>query len=531
MKAYVGNTRKMLSLTAVLLLIQLVFTNLSNAQAPDCITGTVMYGIFTNVGGSGTADSTDIRPITYSTGAVGNLMGGRRYYIRKQIGGVWYYGASAMGLYPTNGNFYVNTQMPSSGGTKDIIAINTLTGNMVITGSTPASLNDYHMVKMAISPGGLGYSIGVHRDSTAAAATFNPLIRFPTCGLAPAPGCATANIVVLGYLPSTALMYKWDLFNGDISFDAVGNLYFATAAFWRVNGLGRYTDARLFRINAANIPAAAGAGTIPMSLVAEYNGLDSTVVNGLTFDPAGNMYMSTRRFLGVQASPAPPSVSEIYSSWTPGASNNIATFGPVPAGKSIGDLAGCYFPAMVLAINDIRLSGKYSSGQSTLQWNSHNNDNVVYYEIQRSSNGEDYETIARVDPINVSQADQNYTYNDANAGNGRKYYRVRQVLPNGSKFYSNVININVNSKLTLNSTIRPNPIESFFDVNVKLTSTSNVMIRLIDQNGRIMHTQRFSGQGGDNKFTVNNLSHLSKGVYIAEISVDEDIIREKLIKQ
>src|SRR4030095_4023888 len=335
----------------------------------------------------------------------------------------------------------------------------------------------------------------------------------------------------LGYLPSTALMYKWDLFNGDISFDAVGNLYFATAAFWRVNGLGRYTDARLFRINAANIPAAAGAGTIPMSLVAEYNGLDSTVVNGLTFDPAGNMYMSTRRFLGVQASPAPPSVSEVYSSWTPGASNNIATFGPVPAGKSIGDLAGCYFPAMVLAINDIRLSGKYSSGQSTLQWNSHNNDNVVYYEIQRSSNGEDYETIARVDPINVSQADQNYTYNDANAGNGRKYYRVRQVLPTGSKFYSNVININVNPKLTLNSTIRPNPIESFFDVNVKLTSTSNVMIRLIDQNGRVMHTQRFSGQGGDNKFTVNNLSHLSKGVYIAEISVDEDIIREKLIKQ
>jgi hypothetical protein len=326
-------------------------------------------------------------------------------------------------------------------------------------------------------------------------------------------------------------MYKWDLFNGDISFDAVGNLYFATAAFWRVNGLGRYTDARLFRINAADIPAGAGAGTIPMSLVAEYNGLDSTVVNGITFDPAGSLYISTRRFLGVQNSPPPPSVSQVYSSWTMGSSNNIATFGPVPAGKSIGDLAGCYFPAMVLALNDLKLSGKYAGGQSTLRWESHNNNNVIYYEIQRSENGDDFETIARVNPINVSQPDQAYSYNDADAGSGRRYYRVRQVLANGGKFYSNVININVNSKITLIGKLRPSPFESFFDINVKLTSSNNVMVRLIDQNGRIVLSQRFSGHGGDNKFTVSNLSKLNKGVYVAEITVEEDIIREKLIKQ
>ena len=528
MKAYAANTKKWMKLTALLLLIQLVFTNLSTAQAPDCISGTVMYGIFTNVGGSTTADSTDIRPITYATGAVGNLMGNRRYWIRKQLSGVWYYGASAMGLNPANGHFYVNTQMSGGGGTKDFIAINTATGAMSIIGMTPATLNDYHFVKMAVAPSGLGYAIGVHRDSSAAAATCNPLVRFSTCGLAPAPGCATGTIQVLGYLPSTALMYKWDLFNGDISFDAVGNMYFATAAFWRVNGLGRYTDARLFRVNAADIPAVPGAGTIPMSLVAEYNGLDSTVVNGLTFDPAGSLYISTRRFLGVQASPAPPSVSEVYTSWTMGSSNNLATFGPVPAGKSMGDLAGCYFPAMVLALNDVRLSGKYSGGQSTLRWESHNNNNVTYYEIQRSENGEDFETIARVNPINVSQPNQAYSYNDADAGSGRRYYRVRQVLANGGRYYSNVININVSAKITLTGRIRPNPIESFFDVNVKLTSTNSVLIRLVDQNGRVVLTQRFTGNGGDNKFTVNNLGKLTKGIYIAEISVDEDIIREKI---
>jgi len=36
---------------------------------------------------------------------------------------------------------------------------------------------------------------------------------------------------------------------------------------------------------------------------------------------------------------------------------------------------------------------------------------------------------------------------------------------------------------------------------------------------------------GENMLTVSGLSHLSKGVYVVEITVDEEVIREKLIKQ
>ena len=83
----------------------------SVAQLPDCTSGNLMYGVFVNIAGSTTADSTEIRPITYATGAVGPLMGGKRYFIRKQIGTTTYYGSSALGVNLVNNRFYLITQM------------------------------------------------------------------------------------------------------------------------------------------------------------------------------------------------------------------------------------------------------------------------------------------------------------------------------------------------------------------------------------------------------------------------------------
>ena len=167
---------------------------------------------------------------------------------------------------------------------KDVMTINPLTGTMTIIATLPASLDDYHFVKMAgHTNNGYIYAIGVRRDTTSGGGTqINPVIRFQTCGATPTAGCATASIQILGYLPQTApTMNAWQLFNGDIAFDAYGNLFFATAAFQRAGtpAMGKYTNARLFRINAANLPTVP-SGT-SMTLILNYNTLDSTVINGV----------------------------------------------------------------------------------------------------------------------------------------------------------------------------------------------------------------------------------------------------------
>jgi Secretion system C-terminal sorting domain len=534
-----ANVRRCLKPLTILMVVMTVFANLAVAQLADCTTGTVMYSIWNDSTGSTTNNPSEIRPVNYATGAIGGLMGGTTFLISKKLGGVFYYGSAALAVDGITQRFFVNTQMGNPGA-KDFITINTATNTAtvigttptIVTGNVPVILDNYHFVKMAISPTGLGYAIGVIRDTTLSTpATANPLISFTTCGAVPGAGCST--IKLLGFLPSSALMSNWNVFNGDISFNSTGDLFFATAAFSKVNGIPRYTDARLFKINAIDIPAVPGVGTIPMSFVADYNTLDSTVINGIAFDPTGSMYLSTRKFNGVQTSPVTtPFFNQLYKSTGAGFATLIAGFTPHTAGYSIADLGGCYFPLAVLDENKVKLSGKYGSGHSDLKWDVNNNTNVNYFEIQRSDNGIDFETVGQLSVKNNTQGDESYSYNDPQSGFGKPvYYRIRQVMNNGSRIYSNVLRITFNSKINLVSKPKPNPFINYIDVSVQLKTASQVTARLSDQSGRLVYNHNFSGQTGNNDLKLDNIGGLRTGIYILELTVDDEIIREKLIKQ
>lgn len=505
----------------------------THAQLPNCTSGTTMYAVFNNVAGSATADSTEIRPVNVSTGAIGALVGGKRYWIRKLLSGsTYYYGSAGLGVDMITNRFYLMTQM-SSAMQKDIITVNPVSGAMTTIGSTPTttpSMNNYHFVKLAISPNGYGYALGVHRDSTAAASTFNPLIRFTTCGAVPTTNCST--IEVLGYLPSTGNMYKWLLFNGDIAFDIYGNMYFATAAFEKVGTITRYTDARLFRIDASDIPTSAGTGTIPMSFVAEYNSLDSTVINGIGLDGAGHMYLTTRRFTGVQTNPPGPSNSELYSSPFPGVANIVTPFAPITTNFAVADLGSCYFPTTVLGLDKLKLQYKYESGHVNLKWETNRNKDVSYFEVQRSEDGNNFESIATVQVANADEANAGYTYADAQNGFGKnKFYRIRQVMRNGAKIYTNVVNVAFNKKMNLIKALRPNPFTSQVEAVVSLKSAGPVNVRLMDQNGRVVYNNVFAGRTGENVLNINGLGRLAPGIYVAELAVQDEVIREKVVRQ
>lgn len=518
---------------AILVIALLAAVNVAEAQLPDCASGTTMYLALVRQEGSLQADSTEIRAVSTTTGVIGNLVGGRRYWIRKRhpSTGDWYYGISALGVDMITNRFYAMTQM-SDPFQKDIVTVDPVTATLTVIGTTPTSgpsLNNYHFVKLGISPNGWGYAIGVHRDSSTAASTMNPLIRFSTCGAIPSAGCAT--IQVLGYLPSTGNMYKWNLYNGDIVFDTYGNLFFLTVAYGRVAGIGRYYDARLFRIDESDLPTSSGSGTIPMTFVADYNTLDSTVVNGIALDDNGVMYLSTRRFAGVQTSPAGPTTPQLYNSPVTGTANLMPAFGPFTPNFTTSDLASCYFPTTILGMNSIQLQYRYESGKVNLKWQAKNSQQIAQFEIQRSNDGNNFETIGTIGSGPDGQLN-NYAFSDPQNGYEKnKFYRIKQVMVAGMRYYSNVVNVNFNNKFNLIGNLGPNPFSTHLEAKVWMRGSGAVNARLIDQSGRVVYTRQFSGRSGDNKFTLDNLSSFTKGVYIVELAVQDEVIRQKVIKQ
>ena len=161
-----------------------------------------------------------------------------------------------------------------------------------------------------------------------------------------------------------------------------------------------------------------------------------------------------------------------------------------------------------------------------------NNTNVNYFEIQRGDNGIDFETVGQLSVKNSTNGEESYSYSDPQSGFGKQvFYRIRQVLNNGARIYSNVLRITFNSKINLVSKPKPNPFVNFIDVSVQLKSASMVAVRLSDQSGRLVYNHNFNGLVGNNDLKLDNVGNLRTGIYILEISVDDEIIREKLIKQ
>jgi len=540
------------ALAAIFLaVVQLVNVNRVSAQAPVC-DGVTIYAIFNDSTDANANTPSIIAPVNSVTGVVGAGLGATGLVtIKKKVGGTTYYGSASLGVDPIAKRFYANSQMINPMA-KDFFAINTLVvgGGQNVIATTPSAstanvptgrsngLDDYHFVKMTVNKAGTFiYALGVIRDTSLTGITAlnaNPLIRMNTCGSP--TNCAT--IQLLGYLPPTpASMSNWHIYNGDMAFDNLGNLYYATVAFESVNSTSRYTDARLFRIKSTDIPTTVGTGTIPMTFIADYNSLDSTAMDGIAFDGVGAMYMTTKRFTNAAGvittglPSAPKQTSQLYKTSIAGTATLMPAF-KAPAGYSIADLASCSFPLTLLASNQLDLSGRYMSGNTNLRWNVNDNTNVSYYEIQRSDDGNNFSTIARVDPVNTNIGSVTYTYADPQSGYGNpKYYRVREVMNGGMRLYSEVLTVTFNSRISLLSKPAPNPIVDQVNVSVQLKSAGNITARLTDQSGRVVYQRNYSGPEGENKLRLDGILHLAPGIYILELAVGEEIIREKLIKQ
>jgi len=511
----------------ILLLALPVFTQ---AQLPDCSSGTVMYSIWNDSLGSSVAVPSQIRSVNYTTGAVGPLMGGTSFMISKTYGSSTYYGSAALGVDLLTNRFYVTTQMASNANRdKDIITINTVTNTRTVIGTTPPIVGFHHIVKLGMASNGYGYAIGVGRDTTLqTAATFNPLIRFTTCGGSPSLNCST--IELLGYLAPGPNMTRYDLFNGDIAFDNAGNLYFVTASYGKVGSLsgGRYKDARMFMINAADIPTVAGTGTIPMTLLADYNSIDSSVVNGIAFDPAGRMYIATRVWNGPQ--PNSTFQNNMFRSPSPGVANEILSFGPKPVGFSIADVGSCYFPLTILANEQVQLNASNIGGKAVLKFSVFNNVEALNYELMRSEgNAENFEVIGTVRPKG-DKAEASYQFTDPETTAGvTYYYRVRSVM-HDKRIYSNVVKLSFSNNLGIALKPWPNPFQSQVEFKLETKAAQTVTIRVIDEQGRLVKSVQQSLQRGANKVVLNNLSSLKKGIYILEVAGTSDKVMEKIMK-
>lgn len=85
-----------------------------------------------------------------------------------------------------------------------------------------------------------------------------------------------------------------------------------------------------------------------------------------------------------------------------------------------------------------------------LSWQTASEENNQGFEVQKSTNGKDFETLDFVEGNGTTLETQNYSFTDSELENGTAYYRLKQLDFDGQFEYSKIITINIQVENRLN---------------------------------------------------------------------------------
>lgn len=224
-------------------------------------------------------------------------------------------------------------------------------------------------------------------------------------------------------------------------------------------------------------------------------------------------------------------LSNITKTTIPNSSLTIT--GPFPPNNyykvtfSVSNFSGFYCHACnpnnnPLPVKLLRFDGYHSYNDNVIRWVTATEINNEYFLLERSEDGNFWQSVARIDGNGNSTTSKTYNYYDIDVYTTDYYYRLKQVDFDGKFEYSNVIYLK-SDEMTVNN-IFPNPTQNSINYSIASEENKEVFVRVIDVNGNIVINETYSIFKGANsmKLDVNNLT---PGAYTLQVSDQSNITR------
>jgi hypothetical protein len=187
--------------------------------------------------------------------------------------------------------------------------------------------------------------------------------------------------------------------------------------------------------------------------------------------------------------------------------------------------------AAPLPISLLSFEGEALRSYNRIMWETENEINLGSYQLERSNDGFNFESIATISPATPTGATgkNNYSYNDKTPINGANYYRLKSIDIDKSESFSNVIKLS--QEVNNNIEMYPNPANDVLNIDIKSNITSTLTIKIVDISGRVLIQQSIDGKQGLNSIQLD-IHELATGMYSVQIIENKSlIIVEKLTKK
>ncbi len=162
-----------------------------------------------------------------------------------------------------------------------------------------------------------------------------------------------------------------------------------------------------------------------------------------------------------------------------------------------------------------------------LQWVTAAEVNCSHYNIERSSNGRDFENAGRINSLN-NLRQSTYRFIDNLPMKGVSYYRLAMVDKDGTVTYSKTVTVTV--KKGFSFAVENAFISSKSGISLTISSTQQQQINftIVDITGRVILSAPVAAQKGLNRID-KNIRALNTGIYYVKVFTNEEIITRPVL--
>jgi hypothetical protein len=184
-----------------------------------------------------------------------------------------------------------------------------------------------------------------------------------------------------------------------------------------------------------------------------------------------------------------------------------------------------------LATKITAFSGKINNSKATLKWTTNIEDEPLYFDIEKSTDGSNFTVIGTMNSYNDPSAMQNnYQFTDPENITGQTYYRISMRTVDDEKSYSRTLQLSsVTEIFSFVSVINPFVSVLFFDISA--TKDGVMKAELIDQFGKPVKKGSFDVRAGVTQLSFDNTGVLPSGIYILRAEMAGTTIYKRVMKQ
>jgi hypothetical protein len=174
-----------------------------------------------------------------------------------------------------------------------------------------------------------------------------------------------------------------------------------------------------------------------------------------------------------------------------------------------------------LPVRFLNFEARIENDDTRLNWKTAMELNNLGFEIQRSKNGLDFDSIAFLKGAFNSLTIQHYSYLDQDpfvkTAANKLYYRIKQIDVDAHFNYSTVLAVNGKA---IPFQVTPNPFNNSLQVQFSSPIKGSASFALYDLQGKKVLEKSVNMENGNQAFEWNNLENVEAGIYILELNTD-----------